>query len=561
MKIFKKTLLASLVTSVVLLSGCPMNSDKKPVPPAPDPTLFTVLHTNDNHGRFWSNRDGELGMAARKTLIDQITSEVEANGGEVLLLSGGDINTGVPESDLQDAVPDFVGMNLLGYDAMAVGNHEFDNSMEVLEMQQGIALFPFLSANIYKEGTDERVFSPYTVFDVNGVQIAVLGLTTEDTGKLANPEYVGGLDFRDPKVEADMVIDQIHATETVDLVFAVTHMGHYANGVSGSNAPGDVALAESLDAGDLDMIVGGHSQNPVCVAADGSGEYADFSPGDDCMPDQKNGTYIVQAHEWGKYVGRADFSYLEGELTLVNYQLIPVNLKDEDADGNEFFIGDEIIPDPLTLSVLAPYQAQGGEELDVVLATTDGKLEGDRGVVRSQQTNMGRLIAEAQRQSIPGAGFAIMNSGGVRDSIQAGEVTYRDVLTVQPFANTIGSVSMSGAEVVTYLNSVATKTAGSGAYAQISGVEMTVDCEALSVDIMSIDGQPFDVDGQYVFTVPSFSASGGDDYPILEFIDSGFVDAQVLADYMTSIGDIKVADFEPAGEIMYMNSAISTGCQ
>ena len=80
-------------------------------------TKFTVLHTNDNHGRFWENKYGEYGMAARKTLIEQIRAEVTANGGESILLSGGDINTGVPESDMLNAVPDFVGMNLLGYDA------------------------------------------------------------------------------------------------------------------------------------------------------------------------------------------------------------------------------------------------------------------------------------------------------------------------------------------------------------------------------------------------------------------------------------------------------------
>lgn len=561
MHILKKSILAASICSTFLLSGCFMDSDTKAKPPVvvPEPIKFTVLHTNDNHGRFWENSYGEYGMSARKTLIDEIRAEVTADGGEVLLLSGGDINTGVPESDLQDAVPDFVGMNLLGYDAMAVGNHEFDNPMDVLDMQQGIALFPFISANIYDKATNERIFDPYNMFEINGLKIAIMGLTTEDTGKLANPEYVGGLEFTDPKVEAAALIEEIAANETADLVFAVTHMGHYANGQSGSNAPGDVALANSLDTGDLDMIIGGHSQNPVCVEM--SGEYSDFNPGDDCTPDQQNGTYIVQAHEWGKYVGRADFEYLDGELTLVEYQLIPVNLKVKDADGNRVLVGEEIIPDPLTLSILAPYQEQGGEELDVVLAQTDDKLEGDRAVVRSEQTNMGRLIAEAQRQSIPGASFAIMNSGGVRDSIAAGDVTYRDVLTVQPFANTVGSVSMLGSDVETYLANIATKTAGSGAYAQISGVNMTVNCEAQTVDIISIDGQAFDASAQYLFTIPSFSASGGDDYPIVQFIDSGFVDAQVLADYMSELGDIKVADFEPAGEIEYINSAITSGCQ
>ena len=106
------------------------------------PLKLTILHTNDHHGRFWKNRDGEYGMAARKTLIDKIRREVKSDGGHCLLLSGGDINTGVPESDRQQAEPDFRGMQKLGYDAMAVGNHEFDNPFPVLQKQQQWAGFP-----------------------------------------------------------------------------------------------------------------------------------------------------------------------------------------------------------------------------------------------------------------------------------------------------------------------------------------------------------------------------------------------------------------------------------
>ena len=112
------------------------------------PLKLTILHTNDHHGRFWPNGDGEYGMAARKTLIDRIRAEVKAAGGELLLLDGGDINTGVPESDMQDAEPDVKGMNLIGYDASAVGNHEFDKSPDVLARQRSWAKFPLLAANI-----------------------------------------------------------------------------------------------------------------------------------------------------------------------------------------------------------------------------------------------------------------------------------------------------------------------------------------------------------------------------------------------------------------------------
>ena len=164
---------------------------------------LTVLHTNDHHGRFWQNKYGEYGMAARKTLIDELREEIRAEGGSVLLLSGGDINTGVPESDLQDAEPDFKGMNKIGYDAMALGNHEFDNSLDVLAKQIDWANFPMLSANIYDKATGERKFQAYEMFEKQGIKIAVIGLTTEDTAKIGNPEFIAGIDFRDPKEEAE----------------------------------------------------------------------------------------------------------------------------------------------------------------------------------------------------------------------------------------------------------------------------------------------------------------------------------------------------------------------
>lgn len=556
----KKNFIKSALTASILLSLAGCSSDD-------DETLkFTVLHTNDNHGRFWHNADGEYGMAARKTLIDQLRAEVTAEGGEVLLLSGGDINTGVPESDLLDAEPDFVGMSHIQYDAMAVGNHEFDNPRDVLEKQRAWASFPMLSANIYEKDSGERLFKPYEIFDVNGVKVAVIGLTTEDTGRIGNPEYVSDLEFRNTAEEAAKVISEIEANETVDVILATTHMGHYQDGDNGSNAPGDVTLARSLEAGKLDAIIGGHSQNPVCMEPGTNNYDTDFKPGDDCVPDKQNGTYIMQAHEWGKYVGRADFELNDGELTLVSYELIPVNLKEENESGDKVFIGDEIEKDQALFSILEEFQNKGDEALGDIIATLNGKLEGDRSIVRSQQTNLGRLIAAAQTESVPNADFGIMNSGGVRDSINSEgitgyEVSYRDVLTVQPFGNTVGYVEMTGTEVSEYLGNVATKQIESGAYAQFSGVSMAVDCEAGTVDINTLGDKTYSPDDNYIFTIPSFNANGGDNYPILQFIDTGNVDADVLKRFFENKQIINASDYEPQGEVMYQNSLSDKGCQ
>ncbi|MGY5449974.1 bifunctional UDP-sugar hydrolase/5'-nucleotidase UshA [Agarivorans sp. MS3-6] len=552
MKIAYRTGILPSLLIVGLLVGC--SSEPSQTWQVDRSYQITVLHTNDHHGRFWQNKYGEYGLAARKTLIDSIRQEVAAEGGSVLLLSGGDINTGVPESDLLDAEPDFKGMNLLGYDAMALGNHEFDNALDVLAKQQQWAGFPFLSANIYQKSSGERKFQAYQTFDLQGVKVAVIGFTTEDTYKLVHPDTVADLEFRDPKLEAKQVIAELYQKEQPDLVFAVTHMGHYANAKHGVNAPGDVSLARSLNHGELDLIVGGHSQEPVCM--EGDNHYAEsFKPGDDCKPDQQNGTWIVQAHEWGKYVGRADYTFKNGEFSLDSYQLIPVNLKKKikvDGKKQRVFVQDEIAQDPAVLALLTPYQEQGQEQLNVEIADLSGRLIGDRDKVRFGQTNLGRLIASAHMQRV-NADFSVMNSGGVRASIEEGAVSYKDVLTVQPFSNTITYVDMTGAEVLEYLAVVAAMPVDTGAYAQFAGISMRVINGKVS-DVV-IGGKALQESESYRFTIPNFNASGGDGYPKITehsgFVDTGFVDAEVLKAFMQQHSPINAADFDDQGEISY----------
>ncbi len=513
---------------------------------------FTVLHTNDNHGHFWKNKYGELGMAARATLINNIRAEVKAEGGSLLLLSGGDINTGVPESDMQNAKPDFIGMNMMAYDAMAVGNHEFDNPLQVLKGQQELAQFPFLAANIYIEG--KRLFKPYKVFNQNGLKIAVIGLTTEDTANIANPEFVKGIEFRDPKAEIKLVIDELNLTVKPDVIIASTHMGHYANGNNGSNAPGDVALARYLEFGELDMIVGGHSQKPACMDSVNTLNEM-YLPSQQCKPDTQNGTLIVQAHEWGKYVGRADFEMTDGKLELLNYQLIPVNLKQKVkvlGKSKRILVQNEIEQNQAVLDALLPYQKEGQAALDVIVGNTNGELVGERNLVRSQQTNLGRLIATAQMRQAK-ADFGIMNSGGIRASITAGDISYRDILSVQPFANMVSVVEMSGAEIIEYLTVVANIKPGSGGYAQFSNLSMVVTDGELSQ--VKIANQALELTKIYRFSIPSFNAAGGNHYPNVihhkGYSDTGYVDADALKNFIEEMAYLDIHAFQPSNEIKF----------
>ena len=516
---------------------------------------ITILHTNDHHGHFWRSEYGEYGLSAQKTLVDGIRREVAAEGGSVLLLSGGDINTGVPESDLQDAEPDFRGMNLIGYDAMAVGNHEFDNPLTVLRQQEKWAKFPFLSANIYQKSTGERLFKPWAIFKRQDLKIAVIGLTTDDTAKIGNPEFFTDIEFRKPAEEAKVVIQELQMNEKPDVMIATTHMGHYDNGNHGSNAPGDVEMARSLPEGALAMIVGGHSQDPVCMAAENK-KQVDYVPGTPCAPDKQNGIWIVQAHEWGKYVGRADFEFRNGEMKMVNYQLIPVNLKKkvtwEDGKSEHVLYTPEIAENAQMLSLLSPFQNKGKAQLDVKIGAVNDRLEGDRSKVRFVQTNMGHLILAAQ-MARTGADFGVMSGGGIRDSIEGGDITYKSVLKVQPFGNVVVYADMNGKNVTDYLTAVAQMKPDSGAYPQFARVSFVAKDGKLNE--LKINGEPIDPAKTYRMATLSFNATGGDGYPRIDnkpgYVNTGFIDAEVLKEYIQKNSPLDASAYEPKGEVSW----------
>ncbi|MEO2280041.1 bifunctional UDP-sugar hydrolase/5'-nucleotidase UshA [Pseudoalteromonas pernae] len=528
-----------LLLSAVLLSACSHNAATTNNTTQEQPVQYlTVLHTNDHHGRFWPNDKGEYGMAARATLLKELRLQAANRNDAVLLLSGGDINTGIPESDLQQAEPDFKGMSMLGYDAMAIGNHEFDNPLAVLEKQRQWANFPLLSANIKRKSTGEHAYQPYVFINKNNLNIAVLGLTTTDTAKIANPDFIADFDFIDPTEATTEVLREIERNRP-DVIIAVTHMGHYSDAKHGINAPGDVTLARQLPKGAIDMIIGGHSQEPVCMSGVNVNNDA-YKPTMQCQPDQQNDVWIMQAHEWGKYVGEARFAIQDEQVTMVSYKLHPVNLKDETGQWSTDFIS----PDEKMQAFLAPYQAKGQKKLSVTLGNTEIRLEGDRKKVRFMQTNLGQLITTAQKQHV-NADFGIISGGGIRDSIAAGDINYKDILRVHPFKNRIGYIDFTGKETLAYVKKVAQYPVDSGAYTHFNGVSAM--CEQGKLTNIRINGAAVQPNQTYRMSINSYNAAGGDGFPRLNtdprFVDTGDSDASVLSAYVkehSPIGNIKV---------------------
>jgi len=321
------------------------------------------------------------------------------------------------------------------------------------------------------------------------------------------------------------------------------------------NAPGDVEMAREVKG--IDLIVGGHSQNTVCMLEQlgaASRRNDAYVPGAACAPDRQNGTWIVQAHEWGKYVGRADFVYKDGEFKLVKYALLPVNLKQtvkgSDGKDTKATYTAEINEDASMLAFLQPFQEKGRAALDVVVGESDGVLDGKRETVRSKPSSMGVFIASVMMQKAQ-ADLAIMNSGGVRDSMPAGKITYKDILKVQPWGNMLAVVSLTGAELSSYLQIAAKMTPGSGAFAQFAGVRLIIVGGMLQS--ATIKGAAIDPTKTYRMAINSFHANGGDGYPKLAdhpgYVNTGFADADVMREYLSK-NRIHAADFEPGDAVV-----------
>ena len=506
------------VISVCLLiyAGNGMASDNR----------LTILHTNDHHGHFQKFAPYPVkdvgGLAAQSTLVNTVRAEVEKAGGNVLLLSAGDINTGVPESDLLDAEPDIMLMNMIGYDAMALGNHEFDNSSDVLARQRQWAKFPFLAANVLVKKTGEPLVDPYLIKEVGGLKVAILGLITAEVPILVLPDNVSELEFADPIATAARYVPQLR--READLVVALTHLGLYREE---TDKRGDVQLARAVPG--IDVIVGGHTHTELDE------------------PVRIGDTIIVQAGGYSEQVGRLDLvvDSATDKVTASTWAALPVNGKEriKYQDKSYYrYVGTGYVEDENILETMEPYLANASELLGKVIGTAEVELVGGKSASRSQETNLGNLITDGMRWKT-GADIAFLNGGGIRAGIAPGAITYRDVLTVQPFGNTLAELQLTGAQVMAVLDKAAANV-GSGGFLHVAGLAVTYNSAMGKAEATLADGSAVVSDTVYSVVTNNFVAAGGDGYAMLKEVaayDTGYVDADVTMSYITKQGKVQPA--------------------
>ncbi|MCP1160552.1 MULTISPECIES: bifunctional metallophosphatase/5'-nucleotidase [Bacillus] len=463
---------------------------------------ITILHTNDSHGRAVESDNDGMGFAKISTLVKKFESE----NPNTLLLDAGDTFHGTNFATLNkgDSIAEI--MNKVGYDGMAAGNHDFNYGYQrLLELEKKV-VFPVLSANVKKQdGT--RLLKPYEIKEVDGIKLGIFGLSTPETHYKTHPKNVEGLTFTDPAAEAREMVKELKA-QNVDAIIAVTHLG-----IDESST--DTSIKVAKEAPGIDLIVDGHSHSVLVEGLKG-----------------ENDTLIVSAGEYTKNLGTVELTFDGKKIVSKTAKLIK---KEETAD---------IVPDPAVEEVIKKIQSAQEEILSQVIGKTAVKLDGEREQVRGGETNLGNLITDAM-VDVTGADMAITNGGGIRASIDAGDITKGDVITVLPFGNYIVTKKLKGLQIKAGIeNGVSAYPDVKGAFPHVSGLTFAIDPSQPAgsrVHSMKIDGKAVDMNKEYVVATNDFMAAGGDEYT--SFNDSPILNEyqaldEALINYIQKIGTV-----------------------
>ena len=468
-----RKLLALLVVAVLVIGLVPSVT-------AQDEETFalTIIHTNDTHANHDPLSSGNGGAAREMTVVNQIRGEV----GNSLLLDAGDRFTGTLYHQQYHGQDNAQVMNLLGYDAMTLGNHEFDNGDTILAQFIDRLHFPVVNNNIdFSQSTDlAGKVQPYVILDVGGQQIGVTGLITPETPTSSSPG--------DELVFGDDLVGSAQA--------AVDEM-------TGINV--DREIIPQLSG--VDIVVGGHSHTLISNMYVGA---ADVYPIEFTSTSGEPVVYVT-AKAYNEFLGRLDVVFdANGVLT--------------DWGGDVILLSQYVTPDPAMVTLLTALTEPIQTLRDTVVGEARVFLVGDRSVCRVAECNLGNLITDAMRENTS-AQIAIENGGGIRADIDQGPVTLGQVLTVLPFGNLVSTFELKGSDVWAALeNGVSQVENGAGRFPQVSGLRFTWDgskdpgSRIVSVDVLNADTgeyEPLDLEATYTCAANDFMRGGGDGYTML----------------------------------------------
>jgi 5'-nucleotidase / UDP-sugar diphosphatase len=468
----KKKIFGIAMVFALLFAG--MVSAQAPAPLAKE-VYITLLHTNDVHARILDSAT-EVGYGR----IASAYKAAKAWNPNTFLVDAGDTLHGLPIANIDKGASVVKLMNELGYFAMAPGNHDFNYGYERLVALEKAANFDVLAANIYKDG--QRLFKPYIIQDVQGVRVAFFGLATPETVYKADPKNTEGLTFTDPVVESRELI--MNLAGKYDVLVLISHLG-----VDGSSEVTSYDVARAIP--EIDVIIDGHSHTPLA----------------DLQRDNPTSTLIVSTGAYGVGLG-------EVKLTVGKDRKVIAKSARTITVANS----PDLASDPKVLGMMTSLSKSQDAVLSQVVAHSAVALDGVRNNVRTKQTNLGTLIANGMLYET-GADIALMNGGGIRDSIPAGDITLKQIYTVMPFGNIIQTGKLKGSELKAVLeNGVGKLPDPDGRFPHLAGMTYTMDVSRPAgsrITGILVGGKPVDPDKEYVFTTLNFEFSGGDDYRML----------------------------------------------
>ena len=472
-----------------------------------------ILHTNDMHSRIESinkydstcNAEGEAegscfgGIARVKTAVDQ--KRAELNGQNVLLLDAGDPFQGSLFYSTYKGAAEAEFMEKIGYDVMAVGNHEFDDGPKGLADFVDTVSFPVVSGNL--DLTGEALLNGkvenHVVLEVGGRKIGIVSALATDTVETSSPGE--SVIFEDEIAALTADVAALEA-EGVDIIIALNHVGLNK----------DLAIAAAVPG--IDVVIGGHSH--TLMSNDDAKTPA--------YPTMVNTTPVAQAYAYTKYLGHLAVTFDEaGAVTA--------------AAGDPIVLDASFTPDADFTARIAEMGAPIEELKNKVVAETAQEIVGVREECRAMECAMGNLIADAMLARVKDQGIeiAIQNGGGIRASIDAGEVTMGEVLTVLPFQNTLSTFQVDGATILAALeNGVSKIEDGAGRFPQVAGMSYTFDPAQPAgsrVSEVMVGGAPIDLEKVYGVVSNNYVRNGGDGYGM-------FKDAMNAYDFGPDLADV-----------------------
>ena len=460
---------------VPLLVGGPRAALRAVQDAAPAPVHLVVLHTNDVHGQALPHRvrddDGterlEGGLARVADYVARVRAEHVGPDRGLLVVDGGDWWQGTPEGAHDGGLPFVRALAAVGYDAMALGNHEFDLGLAPLRRILAESGAPALAANVREAPGGERVdwVEPFEVVEVAGLEVALVGLVYEHTPSITHPE-ARALHFADEVEELGRVLAEL--PESVDLVVPLTHCGIDV----------DRRLAEAFP--DLPLVIGGHSHTFLRSGL------------------QVGSTLVAQAGSKARVVGRIDLfvDRESGEVLASNARLIELDRVGPAAHRNLDVAG--------RVATLA-------QATEAALGEPVGSLAGPLepgGAFRS--SSVGNWIADAFRGGVE-SDVGLHNRGGIRKRLEPGPLTRRDLFELLPFPNTLVRIELTGAELEAVLRGALLGRETSRLEVSGLGLEVELDDEGRVSDLeVTVGSAPLDPEATYGVATNSYLAEGGD---------------------------------------------------